>query len=47
MKFLDDDGNVDWDKVQQQWDKFRTIKESLANKHFTKNVKAKAQSLKQ
>lgn len=34
-KYLNSQGNVDWNKVKARWTYLKTIKESLANKFFT------------
>ncbi len=43
--FLTNDGNVDWEKIEQRYDHLRSIQESLSNKHFTSEIKAWAMSL--
>ncbi len=40
--FLNEEGNVDWAKVQQRWDHLKPIKLSLANKFWTEEVAKKA-----
>lgn len=45
--FLDEAGNVDWDKIQSRWNMLREIKESLGNKHFSAEVLRWAQGLPQ
>ena len=45
--FLKNDGSVDWNQVQQRWDELRRIKESLANKYFTPEVRQKVETLSQ
>ena len=37
--FLKENGDVDWDIVQQRWDQLKKVKESLACKYFTPAVK--------
>lgn len=37
-EFLDSNGNVDWNKVQNRYKYLKEIKESLGNKHFTNDV---------
>jgi len=44
-QFVKEDGSVDWDKVKQRWDHLRPMKESLANKYWTKETEEKAKSL--
>ena len=39
LAFLNEKGEVDWDKVQERWDQLRPIKESLASKYFTKEIR--------
>ena len=43
--FLNEEGNVDWAKVQQRWDHLKPIKLSLANKFWTEEVAKKAAEL--
>lgn len=44
-KYLDSNGKVSWNKVKARWAYLSTIKESLANKYFTPEVAAKAETL--
>ena len=43
--FVKEDGDVDWDKVQERWNFLKPIKESLAAKYYTNEVHEKAKSL--
>lgn len=43
--FLDPNGNVDWNNVQERYQCLKGIKESLGNKYFTNDVKTWAVSL--
>ncbi|CAD8209820.1 unnamed protein product [Paramecium pentaurelia] len=45
--YLDDQGNVDYTKIQARWEEFKKNKVSLANKHFTQQVVEKAKTLSQ
>ena len=45
--FLSANGNVDWDKVQQRFDDLKPIKESLASKYFTPEVRDKVKNIPQ
>ena len=36
MEFLNNEGNVDWDKVEGKFAELKKKKLSLVNKHFTK-----------
>ena len=33
--YLDENGNVDYTKIQARWDELKKIKVSLGNKYFT------------
>ena len=46
-QFLDGEGKVDWDKVEARWLELRSVKTSLGNKYFTKEVSQKARGLEQ
>ena len=46
-QFLDGEGKVDWDKVEAKWIELRSLKTSLGNKYFTKEVSQKARQLVQ
>lgn len=46
-QYLDGEGNVDWDKVEARWLGLRSVKTSLGNKYFTKEVSQKARELDQ
>lgn len=37
-KYLNDKGEVDWDKVQKRWEELKSKQVSRANKYFTKEV---------
>jgi hypothetical protein len=42
-KYLDENGNVNWNRVSEQWAELAKIKLSLANKYFTADVKRQAE----
>jgi creatine kinase len=44
-KYLNPEGNVDFDKIEARWGYLKTVKESLANKHFTAEVSKKVRTL--
>jgi arginine kinase len=44
-KYLNEQGNVDWSKVRARWTYLKTVKESLANKHFTPEVEKQVLTL--
>ena len=44
-KYLNSEGNVDFDKIEARWGYLKTVKESLANKHFTPEVSKKIRTL--
>ncbi|CAD8081301.1 unnamed protein product [Paramecium sonneborni] len=45
--YLDENGNVDYTKIQARWDELKKVKVSLGNKHFTQEVVEKAKKLDQ
>ena len=44
-KYLNNQGHVDFDKIEARWGYLKSIKECLANKHFTPEVSKKARTL--
>jgi len=44
-KYLDAQGNVDFNKVEARWGFLKTVKESLANKFWTSEAGKKARAL--
>jgi creatine kinase len=46
-KYLDAQGNVNWNQVDARWAELKTVKVSLANKFWAADTKTKAQSLTQ
>ena len=42
---MNNQGHVDFDKVEARWGYLKSVKECLANKHFTAEVSKKARSL--
>ncbi|CAK66751.1 unnamed protein product (macronuclear) [Paramecium tetraurelia] len=43
--YLDEQGNVDFNKIQARWDELKNIKVSLANKHYTQAVVEKVKTM--
>ena len=43
--YLDEEGKVAWNKVEQRWEELKEKKVSLANKYFTKDVAENAREL--
>jgi arginine kinase len=46
-KYLNAEGNVDWNKVEARWSELKNVKVCLANKFWTVDIRTKAQSLSQ
>ena len=44
-QFLNEEGKVDWDKVEGKWKDLSQVKVSLANKYFTEEVGKKAREI--
>lgn len=47
LKYLNESGNVDWNKIQCRYDELKKVKISLANKYFTPEIANKAKALPQ
>ena len=45
--FLNEKGEVDWEKVQERWNQLKKVKESLAAQFYTQAVHEKAKTLPQ